>query len=87
MRILQILHDDQRGGVQKLAAMVEAGLLPHNVTFKTVYLYPGPGLSIWSKLGCVFGLVRRIWQGDFDAIVAYQSTASILTGAIGWAIG
>jgi glycosyltransferase involved in cell wall biosynthesis len=87
MRILQILHDDQRGGVQKLAAMIEAGLLPHNVTFETVYLYPGPGLSIVSKLGHTFSLVRRIWRGDFDAIVAYQSTASILTGAVGWACG
>jgi glycosyltransferase involved in cell wall biosynthesis len=87
MRILQILHDRERGGVQKLAMLVEAGLLPHDATFETAYLYPDIGLSIVSKLGCVFSTVRRIWRGDFDALLAYQSTASILVGAIGWLRG
>jgi glycosyltransferase involved in cell wall biosynthesis len=44
-------------------------------------------LSILAKLRRVIGIVRRIWRGDFDALVAYQSTASILAGAVGWASG
>ena len=44
MRILQIIHDQQRGGVQKLAGMIEQGMTkqgsaPRRVTIKTAYLY------------------------------------------------
>ena len=28
-------------------------------------------------------MARRIWRGDFDTLIAYQSTASILAGAVG----
>jgi len=83
MRILQVLHDRERGGVQTLSAMIEQGLLPHRFAFESAYLYPRPGLSAFSKLIHVFRLARRIWRGDFDALVAYQSTASILVGAVG----
>ena len=88
MRILQIIHDRERGGVQKLAAMIEQGLLPHSVTFETVYLYPRAGAAgIRRSLVMCSRMVRRIWRGDFDALVAYQSTASILVGAVGWLAG
>ncbi len=83
MRILQVLHDDERGGVQMLAAMIEAGLSSHRFAFETAYLYPRPGLPAFTKLACVFTMMRRIWCGDFDALVAYQSTASILVGVVG----
>lgn len=84
MRVLQILHDHERGGVEKLAAMIEAGLSPHGVAFDTVYLYPGLGLSIVSKLACVLDMALRLWRADYDALIAYQSTASILVGIVGW---
>lgn len=87
MRVLQILHDRERGGVEKLAAMIEAGLSPHGVAFDTVYLYPGLGLSIVSKLACVFDMAFLLWRSDCDALVAYQSTASILVGIVGWCRG
>lgn len=32
-------------------------------------------------------MARRIARRDFDALVAYQATASILVGAIGWLCG
>lgn len=87
MRILQILHDRERGGVQTLAAVIEAGLAPHGFSFEAAYLYPRPGLSAVVKLGCVIGLVRRIWRGDHDVLIAYQSTASVLAGAVGFMRG
>lgn len=87
MLILQILHDHERGGVEKLSGMIEGGLLPHRFAFETAYLYPRPGVSAIAKLAHVFRMARRIWQGDFDTLIAYQSTASILVGAIGWLSG
>jgi hypothetical protein len=87
MRILQVLHDDERGGVQMLAAVIEAGLSSHRFAFETAYLYPRPGLPAFTKLACVFTMMRRLWRGDFDAFVAYQSTASILVGVVGWLRG
>jgi glycosyltransferase involved in cell wall biosynthesis len=89
MRILQILHDDERGGVQTLAGLIESGLLPSAFSFETAYLYPRPGLGLpeWSKLGHALVMARRIWRGDYDALIAYQSTASILVGVIGWLAG
>lgn len=83
MRILQVLHDRERGGVEKLSTMIEQGLPRQRFAIETAYLYPQPGLSMAAKLAHVARLARRIWQGRFDALIAYQSTASILVGAIG----
>jgi len=83
MHILQIFHDHERGGVETLGNMLEAGLSPHRLAFETVYLYPRPGLPALAKLRCAVALARRIWRGDFDALIAYQSTASVLAGVIG----
>ncbi len=87
MRILQILHDDERGGVQTIAAMIEEGLLPRHIVFETVYLYPRHGYPTLLKLFAVARMARRIWRGDFEALIAYQSTASILVGVVGWLRG
>jgi glycosyltransferase involved in cell wall biosynthesis len=87
MRVLQVLHDDERGGVQMLAGLIEAGLSSHRLEFETAYLYPRPALPVFTKLARVFTMMRRIWRGDFDALVAYQSTASILVGFVGWLRG
>ena len=84
MRILQIIHDDERGGVQKLASIIEDGLSPRRFVVETAYLYPRAGLPTLGKLLCVLRMARRIWRGDFDTLVAYQSTASVLAGFIGW---
>jgi glycosyltransferase involved in cell wall biosynthesis len=87
MRILQIIHDRERGGVQTLAQLIEAGISPQRFAFETVYLYPRAGVSVVSKLIHAIGAARRIWRGDFDALIAYQSTASILVGTLGWLAG
>jgi glycosyltransferase involved in cell wall biosynthesis len=87
MRILQILHDHERGGVQVLADTIEAGLSPHRIAFETTHLFPRPGLPPWAKLACAWRTARRIWREDYDALLAYQATASILVGAVGWLRG
>ena len=84
MRILQILHDHERGGVQKLSGIIEHGLLPHRFAFETAYLYPRADLSVFAKPAHVLRMMHRIWSGHFDTLVAYQSTASILVGVVGW---
>src|ERR1700730_2172889 len=83
MRILQIIHDGERGGVQKLAGMIGDGLSPQRFVVETAFLYPRADLPSLSKLVHVFGMARRIWRGGFDTLVAYQSTASVLVGVIG----
>ena len=87
MRILQILHDDERGGVQKLAGTIERGLSPHRFAVETAYLYPRAGASVFTKLVYVLRMVRTIWRGGFDTLIAYQSTAAILVGVVGWFSG
>src|SRR5271155_3137590 len=87
MRVLQILHDRERGGVQTLSRIIERGLSPQGFAFETAYLYPQSDLSIIAKLVCVLRMTRRIWRGDSDIFIAYQSTASILVGTIGYIRG
>jgi glycosyltransferase involved in cell wall biosynthesis len=87
MHILQIIHDRERGGIETLAGMIEAGMSPHHFTFETAYLYPRPGLPPFAKLACALRMMRRIWRRDFDALIAYQATASILVGTVGWLRG
>ena len=87
MRILQVFHDYERGGVQVLADMIEQGLSPHRIGVETTHLFPRPGLPAFSKLICAWRAARYIWRGDFDVLVAYQGAASILVGVVGWLRG
>ena len=41
--------------------------------------------SVFTKLPASRRMTRRIWRGEFDALIAYQSTASILAGVVGCA--
>jgi len=84
MRILQILNDDERGGVQTLAAIIEQGLRPHGFVFETAYLFPGPRTTLFRKLARAAAMALRIWRRDFDALLAYQAGSSILVGIFGW---
>jgi len=83
VRVLQILLDNERGGITTLADMIKEGLESHGIAVETDFLYPRPGLSALSKLCCTGRIARRILSGGFDALVAYQPTASVLVGAIG----
>jgi glycosyltransferase involved in cell wall biosynthesis len=83
MRVLQILHDRESGGIRTLASMIEDGLASQGVQIETDYLFPRPGLGTLSKLAYAAAMARRILRGGFDALIAYQATASILAGAVG----
>ncbi len=83
MRVLQILHDNERGGVVTLACMIEEGLARRGIQVENAYLYPRSGLGPLRKLVCAVSMMNRILRGNFDALVAYQATASILVGVAG----
>jgi len=87
MHVLQILHDRERGGIQTLAAMIEEGLASHGIRVETAYLFPRPGLNKAAKFACAASMAGRILRGGFDALLAYQATASILVGTVGWLRG
>ena len=77
------MHDRERGGILTLAGMIEEGLTRHGIAVETDYLFPQPGLGTLRKLRCAAAMARRIAGGGFDALIAYQATASILVGAVG----
>jgi glycosyltransferase involved in cell wall biosynthesis len=83
MRILQIMHDGERGGILTLATMIEQDLAAHGVEIETACLFPQPSLGTAAKLRCVTAMARRILRGGFDGLMAYQATASVLVGVIG----
>jgi glycosyltransferase involved in cell wall biosynthesis len=82
MRVLQIVHSDAAGGVKTLAEIIGEGLGGGGVAVETAFLFPAPG---WRTK--VIGTLRVAWRilaGRYDAIIAYQPSASILTGIVGW---
>ena len=83
MRVLQILHDRERGGILTLADLLEDGLRKHGLDVETDYLFRRPGLGTVAKLVSAGSLARRLLRGRFDALIAYQPTASILVGLVG----
>jgi glycosyltransferase involved in cell wall biosynthesis len=50
---------------------------------ETDYLFRRPGLGTVAKLVSAGSLARRLLRGRFDALIAYQPTASILVGLVG----
>jgi len=82
MRVLQIVHGNEAGGVKTLAEIIGGGLTARGIAVETAVLFPGAGLS--AKLGGTWRVALRILTGRHDAIIAYQPSASILTGIVGW---
>ncbi len=83
LRVLQLVHSDDRGGVEALAEMIGDGLARHDIHAETHFLYPGAGATRMQKLAGMARAVRRILRERPDAVVAYQSTASVLAGLAG----
>lgn len=83
LRVLQILHTDERGGILTLASMIEQGLAAQGIHVDTAILFSRPGLGPLAKLRAAAALALRLARDDHDAIVAYQATASVLTGLAG----
>lgn len=82
MRVLQIIHQDQTGGVKTLAEIIGDGLAGRGVTVETVVLFPAPALA--AKVAGTLRVAWRVLTGRHDAVIAYQASASLLTGIVGW---
>ncbi|MCG6203120.1 glycosyltransferase family 4 protein [Rhodopseudomonas sp. HC1] len=87
MRILQILHTNQRGGIETLGTMVEQGLTSHGFDVETIHMLSATGLGAPRKALEVAKFATRLLRDDHDAIIAYQATASVLTGVCGFLRG
>jgi glycosyltransferase involved in cell wall biosynthesis len=83
MRILQIVHGNEAGGVKTLSEIIGQGLAARGVVVETAWLFPAPKAGGFSKLAGTWRVARRIASGRYDAVFAYQASASILTGLIG----
>jgi len=83
VRVLQILHTDERGGILTLASMIEEGLVAQGFHVDTAILFSSPELGPLAKLRAAAAMALRLARDDHDAIIAYQATASVLTGLAG----
>src|SRR5437588_2643996 len=83
MRVLQIVHGSEAGGVKTLSEIIQDGLGSRGVTVETVVMFPAPDARQLAKICGTWLVARRIFSGRYDAVIAYQSTASILTGLVG----
>lgn len=86
-KVLQVLHSDEKSGVEALAAMIGGDLALAGADVETYFLYPSFSAGKATKLlGAVRGL-RHIIRSHPDMILTYQATASVLAGVAGRAMG
>lgn len=83
MRILQVIHSPEPGGIQTIAQALSRGLAKHGIEFETAYLRRDAGFSRWPTLVGALRIAARILTRRYDALIAYQATASITVGAVG----
>lgn len=83
VRILQLVHSFDHGGVEALASMIGAGLVGHGARLTTHFLYPQSAIGRTRKLAALADAARRLVAERPDVVVAYQSTASVLAGFVG----
>jgi glycosyltransferase involved in cell wall biosynthesis len=84
MRVLQIVHGNEAGGVKTLSEVIGNGLAARDIAVETAYLFSGFNAGILGKIRGTGRVARQIVSGRYDAIIAYQASASILTGVLGW---
>lgn len=84
VRVLQILHTQERGGILTLASIIEAGLTERGCSVETEFLFAAPDRRGAYKLADAVKMAFRLLRGGYDALIAYQATASILVGLVGW---
>jgi glycosyltransferase involved in cell wall biosynthesis len=81
--VVQIVHAEAGGGVETLARMIEAELTRRGFTIETRVLYSRPDLPAAKKLAAVVKMAWQLLRNPPDALIAYQSTASLLIGVVG----
>jgi glycosyltransferase involved in cell wall biosynthesis len=81
--VVQIVHAEAGGGVETLARMIEAELARRGFAIETRVLYSRPDLPPNKKLRAVVNMAWQLLRNPPDALIAYQSTASLLIGGVG----
>jgi glycosyltransferase involved in cell wall biosynthesis len=81
--VVQIVHADAGGGVETLARMIESELTRRGFIIETRVLYSRPDLPAVNKLAAVVNMAWQLVRNPPDALIAYQSTASLLVGGVG----
>lgn len=84
MRLLQIIHGEEAGGVGTLADTIGVALAAQGVHVDKVCLFPPAPAGRLAKVGGIVRTARLIARGRYDALFAYQSSAAILVGVAGW---
>src|SRR5947209_832452 len=84
MRVLQIVHGNEAGGVKTLSEIIRDGLAGRGIAVETAMMFPHPKAGMVAKFGGTWRVARQVLAGQYGAIIAYQPTASILTGLVGW---
>ena len=76
------MHGREAGGVATLVDAIGKGLAADRVEVEVAYLFDSSGPV--GKVRGILRVARLILGGRYDAILAYQSSASILSAVIGW---
>jgi L-malate glycosyltransferase len=85
--VLQLVHSNEAGGVEVLAALIQDGLTARGVPIRTHVLYGAGGLGRIGRLKAAMATVWKIIRERPQVLMAYQSTASLLVGVVGSLIG
>ena len=80
-RVLLLVHSGEAGGVQTLATEIARGLEGAGLRADTLYLFPHARAGLGPKLAGTAAAARAI-LGGYDAVIAFQAAASIMTGAL-----
>jgi glycosyltransferase involved in cell wall biosynthesis len=83
MRVLQIVHGLEAGGVKTLSELIGGGLTSRGFAVETATMFPATDASLVRKAAGTLRVAWRMLTGRYDAIIAYQASASILTGVVG----
>jgi len=83
VRILQIIHSDDPGGVLAVATSIADGLTARGLQVETAFLFPHARAGTPAKLAGALRMGAKVLRGHYDALVSYQAAASILIGTLG----
>ncbi len=82
-RVLQLVHSNEAGGVEALAGLISAGLTARGHIVETHFLYPAFAVGSAVKAKGMVATILHVLRQRPDALIAYQSTASVLAGVLG----
>lgn len=85
--VLQLVHSNEGGGVEALAEMIADGLHRSGTDVETHFIYPNIAATTAQKLRGIARAIVTIARKRPDALIAYQSTASVLVGIVGTLAG